>query len=64
MAKITGVPTLYRVTRILCIAVAKFRPLIYRLYPSNTALHVALEAASVACGTFMTELDAVRDYGD
>lgn len=64
MAKVTGVPTLYKLTRLLCLAVTKFRPLIYSNFPENTALHVALEAASVACATFLTELVGVRDWGD
>lgn len=64
MAKVTGVPTLYKFVRWTCLAIARFRPLIYQYYPTNTALHVALEAASVACSAFQAELIAVRDYGD
>lgn len=64
MAKVTGVPTLYRLTRLLCMAVSKFRPLIYLYFPENSALHAALEAASGACAVFLAELVDVRDYGD
>lgn len=60
----TGVPTMHKLTRLLCIAIAKFRPIIYKLYPDNTVLLAALETASVACAAFLAQLELVRDYGD
>lgn len=64
MAKRTGVPSLIRITAILCRLITKFETVIKTQYPSNTALHVALEAALVACAALAVELENVREYGD
>lgn len=64
MTRITGVPSLLGTATLLCRQIAKFRSLIYFFYPTNTALHAAYEAASVACSTLVAELTDVRELGD
>lgn len=64
MAKVTGIPTLYQMTRLLCLAISKFRPLVYLYFPANNDLQDTLEAASIACSLFLAQLVSVRDYGD
>lgn len=48
----------------LCQLVDTWGPVIVVQYPSATALHAALAAASAACGVLATELAKVREYGD
>lgn len=64
MAKRTGVTTIHIVARRLCQLLTKYGPVIKLLYPSNTALAAALDAASAACQTLVEEVAAVRIYGD
>jgi len=63
MAGRTGVPSLIKVARKLCDLILKFGPVITRLYPDNSALQVAMAAASAACQTFHEELEKVREIG-
>jgi hypothetical protein len=60
----TGVPTLVKISTLLCKALSKFGPHLYRWYPDSTALHVAIAAAQVACAELERELEKVREYGD
>jgi len=60
----TGVPTLMTISLLLCRALGKFAPTLYRLYPDNTALLVALAAAQTACAELNRVLEQVREYGD
>lgn len=64
MAKRTGVPTLLDAAVFLCSKLAKFRTVIFLLYPDNTALLAAYVAAESACATLSAEMAAVREYGD
>jgi hypothetical protein len=60
----TGIPTLLDASKVLCRALSKFAPYIRTLYPDNTALQAALDAAEAACSALTEALEAVRDYGD
>jgi hypothetical protein len=60
----TGIPTLLKISLLMCSALGKFAPTIYRLYPDNTALQVALAAAQTACAELNRVLEQVREYGD
>lgn len=64
MARRTGVPKLMKLAQQLCIAIAKFTPVIQQLYPSNATLQAALTTANAACAALHAELAAVREYGD
>lgn len=64
MARRTGIPTLHVLAQYLCRKLAKFTPLILRLYPDNTALKAALLAAASSCSVLLAELEGVREYGD
>ena len=64
MARRTGIPTILEVAQALCRLVTKFTPIIAQLYPTNTALLAALEAANAACGVLVQQLALVREYGD
>jgi len=59
----TGVPSLIKVAKELCRLILLFGPVITRLYPDNSALHVAMSAASAACQTFHEELEKVKEIG-
>lgn len=61
MAVKTGVPTLILVAQRLCQLINAFAPIIRRVYPDNTALHVALETAQAACMVLHNELADVRE---
>ena len=63
MTRRTGVPSLISVAREMCRLILVFSPIIRRAYPSNTALHVALEAANAACDVLRQELEEVREFG-
>jgi hypothetical protein len=60
MAVKTGVPTLIQVAQRMCQLINAFAPIIRRVYPDNTALHVALETAQAACMVLHNELEDVR----
>jgi len=62
--KKTGIPTLVNTSTALCRALDKYAWVITHLYPDNTALQVALAAATVACQELRKELEKVREYGD
>ena len=64
MATRTGIPTLLNLATKLCRALSKFGVGIVLLYPTNTALLAALNAALAACGTLQEELAKVREIGD
>jgi len=44
-----GLYSLRKTATRLCSLIVAFAPVIQRLYPSNTALHTALDAALAAC---------------
>jgi hypothetical protein len=60
----TGVPAMMLVARRLCALITRFTPIILSVYPTATALHVALDTANAACAVLYAELDTVREYGD
>lgn len=64
MAKRTGVPTMLSIAQRLCVFIGKYGSVIVSLYPTNTALAAALEAANAACATLASELAKVRELGD
>lgn len=64
MARRTGVPTLMHIAHQLCKFIVAFDPIIRRVYPDSTALHLALETTMAACQVLEQELALVRDYGD
>lgn len=61
MAVKTGVPTMLQVALRLCQLINAFSPIIRRVYPDNTSLHVALETAQAACLVLHNELADVRE---
>ena len=64
MARRTGVPTLMDIASRMCKLIVAFAPIIRRVYPDSTALHLALDSALVACQALHEELETVREYGD
>lgn len=64
MAKRTGVPSLIKFTQRVCDLITSYGNVIKILYPTNTALHAALDTALVACAALNEELLEVRDTGD
>lgn len=64
MAKRTGVPSLIHFTSKVCSLITDYGSVIKILYPNNTALHLALDAALVACAELNKELIEVRETGD
>jgi len=60
----TGVPTLMKYAEKLCRTLIKYASVIQVVYPDETALHLALAAALLACSNLFTELAKVREYGD
>lgn len=59
-----GVPTLLKISRVMCRYVAVFSPGLRTAFASNAALLVALTAAETACGLLVEELEAIKEYGD
>lgn len=64
MARRTGVPSILLAAEKLCKLIADWGPFIKNLYPDNTTLKNAIDAANTACDALATELRAVREYGD
>lgn len=64
MAKRTGLPTIVKVAKRLCQLVAAFSPIIKKTYPTNTALHDALDTVSAACSVLVVVGEAQLPVGD
>lgn len=64
MASRTGVTTMQKYAQKICKFIALYGNVIKTIYPSNTALHSAIDVANTACATLALELEAVREYGD
>lgn len=62
-ARRTGLTTLRNLAQHICKGIGAFTPLIHRVYPDATALHLALEALGVACQTFVLEANDVLGEG-
>lgn len=60
----TGLTKIRNLALLLCTTIGAFEPLIKRVYPNSTALHVALEAVNVACAELVLRADAVLPDGD
>lgn len=60
----TGLPTLRKIALKMCSLILKFEIVIRKLYPTNTALLAALEAAAAACHTLRVEIEEVLPVGD
>lgn len=60
----TGLTNIRFIAEKLCKAVALSDPLIRRIYPDNTALHTALDAANIACQVLVAEANAQLPVGD
>lgn len=60
----TGLRSIRELAYQLCRLITAFTPLIKRIYPDNTALHTALEAANIACATLVEEADNQLPIGD
>lgn len=58
-----GLFSLQKTARELCAFIVKFSPVIRQLYPANTALHDALDAALVACEALEAAVTAQREPG-
>lgn len=64
MAKRTGAPTLLKLAERMCQFVGLYGNTIKSAYPSNTALHTAVDAANLACATLALELETAIPKGD
>lgn len=53
----TGLTTLRGIAYALCQAIAKFTPVIVRVFPDATDLHNALDLAMTACDLLVLEAD-------
>lgn len=58
-----GLYSLQRTARELCRFIVEFSPVIRRLYPTNTALHDALDAALAACTVLEQQVTAEKEQG-
>lgn len=59
----TGLTTLRQLAYRMCRLIAKFDPIIRKVYPDATELHLALEAANTACALLVSESDDVLPAG-
>lgn len=59
MTQRTGVFSLLQVSKRMCKLILAFAPIIRRVYPENTALQLALEAAMASCEVLEQELSEV-----
>lgn len=59
----TGLTTLKNLAQKSCILIARFSPLIRRVYPDATALHLAMDALNLACGEFVEQANEVLPEG-
>lgn len=59
----TGLTTLRNLAYGLCQAIAKFTPIIVRVFPDATDLHNALELANTACALVVLEADEELGQG-
>jgi len=64
MARRTGISALQDVGRKMCKLITAFRPIIIRVFPESPELHLALDAAMVACQVLHDEIEKVKEYGD
>lgn len=64
MARRLGNVKLQSIARVMCKSIVAFAPAIRKAYPDNTALHLALETAMLACEALEQQLEAIRVYGD
>lgn len=60
----TGLRTIRDLANKLCLLVTTFAPIIRRVYPDATALHLALDTAITACQALVAEADEVLPIGD
>jgi len=63
MARRTGLATLRFFAYRMCNLITSWTPVIKRIYPDNTALFLALDAANVACEVLVTEIDDTIPQG-
>jgi hypothetical protein len=63
MAPRDGFYSLRKVSRELCRLIVAFEPTIRRLYPNNAALHLALDAAMLACQELHRQVDLQSEIG-
>jgi hypothetical protein len=63
MARRIGITTIRYFAYRLCRQIAKWTPAILTVYPDNTALALALEAANLACGELVRQVDEVIEQG-
>lgn len=64
MAKRTGATKLQNLALAMCKTIVPFSAIIVKLYPENTSLKLAVEAANTACSVLYEELQAVIPVGD
>lgn len=63
MAKRIGFYTLGRLAQQMCKYIVKFTPAIRSVYPDNTLLLAALEAANVACAELEKQISLQAEPG-
>lgn len=64
MAKRTGITTLRTIAKTMCKLVLSYGETIKKIYPENTALHIAIDTADAACHALFVQLDELIEYGD
>lgn len=64
MAARTGVYSLTKTANRMCQLILAYGWVIRKVFPSNNALHAAIDAAAAACAVLRLELEEVREYGD
>lgn len=58
-----GLYSIGKTAHMLCKFIVAFAPVIERLYPENTALQTALQAALAACQTLGAQVEAAKTPG-
>lgn len=64
MAQRNGLRTIRDIAYKMCRLIGIFDPIIRRAFPSETALHNALDLVSTACQALVVEADSVLPVGD
>ncbi len=64
MAQRTGMHSIREAAVTICRLVTAFTPVIRKVFPEATDLHLALEAMAIACAVLITEMDKVIVLGD
>lgn len=64
MASRTGIPTITKLARTLCILISKWQSVIRVVTDNDPLVIAALETALTACAVLDAELTRYREFGD